>query len=205
MPTRRSREANCMTRCTAVLGRPDDARRARTEDRLQIERAHLVGHSTGGAIGQTMAVRNPDRLISLTISASWTKADPFFRPLFEARRALLTSVLCTFEPSVSPSRLVRERCAARSARKTRRSEFPAGRDRRKPHRRDHGVRPDLAGRAQRPEAWSAHNEPDRLPALAADLSVRTSPNSRPLATQQRMWPETRLVDSNRIPRRTAST
>jgi aminoacrylate hydrolase len=60
-------------------------------DHLRIEKAHLVGHSTGGAIGQTMAVRNPDRLISLTISASWTKADPFFRRVFEARRALLMS------------------------------------------------------------------------------------------------------------------
>jgi aminoacrylate hydrolase len=60
-------------------------------DHLQIERAHVVGHSTGGAIGQTMAVRHPDRLISLTIYASWTKADPFFQRVFEARRALLMS------------------------------------------------------------------------------------------------------------------
>jgi aminoacrylate hydrolase len=30
------------------------------------------------------------RLISLTIYASWTKCDPFFRRVFEARRALLT-------------------------------------------------------------------------------------------------------------------
>ena len=60
-------------------------------DHLQIDRAHVVGHSTGGAIGQTMAVRHPDRLISLTIYASWPKADPFFRRVFEARRALLMS------------------------------------------------------------------------------------------------------------------
>jgi aminoacrylate hydrolase len=60
-------------------------------DDLKIEKAHLVGHSTGGAIGQTLAARHPERLLSLVIYASWTKADPFFRRIFEARRALLTT------------------------------------------------------------------------------------------------------------------
>lgn len=59
-------------------------------DDLKIDKAHLVGHSTGGAIGQTLAATHPDRLLSLTIYASWTKADPFFRRVFEARRTLLT-------------------------------------------------------------------------------------------------------------------
>jgi aminoacrylate hydrolase len=59
-------------------------------DHLGIEKAHLVGHSTGGAIGQTLAATHPDRLLSLTIYASWTKADRFFRRVFEARRTLLT-------------------------------------------------------------------------------------------------------------------
>jgi aminoacrylate hydrolase len=63
----------------------------RLMDHLGIERAHLVGHSTGGAIGQTIAVTHPERLISLVIYASWTKADPFFRRVFESRRALLTA------------------------------------------------------------------------------------------------------------------
>ncbi|HEY7247872.1 MAG TPA: pyrimidine utilization protein D [Xanthobacteraceae bacterium] len=62
----------------------------RLMDHLGIERAHLVGHSTGGAIGQTIAVTHPERLISLVIYASWTRADPFFRRVFEARRTLLT-------------------------------------------------------------------------------------------------------------------
>lgn len=61
-------------------------------DHLGIEQAHLVGHSTGGAIGQTLAITHPQRLLSLTIYASWTKADPFFSRVFEARRALLTEV-----------------------------------------------------------------------------------------------------------------
>jgi aminoacrylate hydrolase len=64
----------------------------RLMDHLKIERAHLVGHSTGGAIGQTMAIRNPERLKKLVLFATWTKADKFFRQLFEARRALLTQV-----------------------------------------------------------------------------------------------------------------
>ena len=61
-------------------------------DHLGIKKAHLVGHSTGGAIGQIMGAAHPDRLISLVIYASWTKSDPFFQRVFEARRALLTEV-----------------------------------------------------------------------------------------------------------------
>ena len=64
----------------------------RLMDHLKLERAHLVGHSTGGAIGQTMAIRNPERLKKLVLFATWTKADKFFRQLFAARRALLTEV-----------------------------------------------------------------------------------------------------------------
>jgi aminoacrylate hydrolase len=60
-------------------------------DDLGIKKAHLVGHSTGGAIGQTLAATHPERLQSLIIYASWPKADPFFRRVFEARRALLTA------------------------------------------------------------------------------------------------------------------
>ena len=33
-------------------------------DKLGIDKAHLVGHSTGGAIGQTVAATHPERLIS---------------------------------------------------------------------------------------------------------------------------------------------
>lgn len=62
----------------------------RLMDHLKIERAHIVGHSTGGAMGQTLAVTHPDRIASLVLYATWTKADPFFRRVFEARRTLLT-------------------------------------------------------------------------------------------------------------------
>lgn len=58
-------------------------------DALGIERAHLVGHSTGGAIGQILAVTHPDRLGKIVMASTWTKADGFFRRCFETRRALL--------------------------------------------------------------------------------------------------------------------
>jgi aminoacrylate hydrolase len=61
-------------------------------DHLKIEKAHLIGHSTGGAIGQTMAIQHPGRLKSMVLFATWTKADFFFRHLFSVRRDLLTKV-----------------------------------------------------------------------------------------------------------------
>lgn len=65
----------------------DDA--LRLMDALGIESAHLVGHSTGGAIGQVIALEHPDRLRSLVLSATWAGPDPFFRRLFDTRRQTL--------------------------------------------------------------------------------------------------------------------
>jgi aminoacrylate hydrolase len=61
----------------------------RLMDALGIERAHLVGHSTGGAIGQVVALDHPERLNSLVLSATWAGPDPYFRRLFEARKDVL--------------------------------------------------------------------------------------------------------------------
>ncbi len=58
-------------------------------DALGLDRVHLVGHSTGGAIGQILAIEAPERLRSLVLFSSWTTADPFFRWCFEVRRRLL--------------------------------------------------------------------------------------------------------------------
>lgn len=58
-------------------------------DALGLERAHLVGHSTGGAIGQTMAIEHPGRIDKLVLYASWTTCDPFMRRVFETRKTLL--------------------------------------------------------------------------------------------------------------------
>jgi aminoacrylate hydrolase len=58
-------------------------------DHLGIERAHLVGHSTGGAIGQTIALDAPERLERLVLSATWPAADDYFRLLFDSRAEIL--------------------------------------------------------------------------------------------------------------------
>ncbi len=58
-------------------------------DALGIESAHLVGHSTGGAIGQILGVDHPDRLRSIVMYASWTRADEYFRRVFEIRKAIV--------------------------------------------------------------------------------------------------------------------
>jgi aminoacrylate hydrolase len=58
-------------------------------DALGLGRVHYVGHSTGGAIGQILAIEAPHRLRTLVLANSWTKADPFFRWCFEVRLELL--------------------------------------------------------------------------------------------------------------------
>jgi len=63
----------------------------RLMDALKIERAHLVGQSTGGAIGQTLAITRPERVGKLVLAGTWPKADAYFLRLFEARKALLNS------------------------------------------------------------------------------------------------------------------
>ncbi len=57
-------------------------------DALGIARAHLVGLSTGGAIGQTLAIEQPQRVAKLVMCSTWTHCDPWFRRLFEARREM---------------------------------------------------------------------------------------------------------------------
>jgi aminoacrylate hydrolase len=65
----------------------DDA--LRLMDALKVDSAHFVGHSTGGAIGQVIALDHPDRLRSLVLSATWAGPDAYFRRLFESRRQTL--------------------------------------------------------------------------------------------------------------------
>jgi aminoacrylate hydrolase len=61
----------------------------RLMDALGVDSAHLVGHSTGGAIGQVLALDHPRRLRSLVLSATWAGPDPYFRRLFESRKGVL--------------------------------------------------------------------------------------------------------------------
>lgn len=61
----------------------------RIMDACGIERAHLIGHSTGGAIGQVMAIDHPTRIAGFVGANTWTHCDPFFQNIFRLRRGLL--------------------------------------------------------------------------------------------------------------------
>ena len=51
--------------------------------------AHIVGSSTGGAIGVVMALDHPDVVRSIVVCSSWAKTDDFFRQQFEVRKRTL--------------------------------------------------------------------------------------------------------------------
>ncbi|MCB2100501.1 MAG: alpha/beta fold hydrolase [Rhodobacterales bacterium] len=58
-------------------------------DRQGVDRAHLVGHSIGGMVAQEVAARHPDRLASLTLSATspaFGNPDGDFQKKFVAAR-----------------------------------------------------------------------------------------------------------------------
>jgi aminoacrylate hydrolase len=56
---------------------------------LDIERAHFIGHSTGGAIGQILALDHPARIDRLVLSSTWTSADAYMKRLFDLRGGVL--------------------------------------------------------------------------------------------------------------------
>jgi len=57
-------------------------------DHAGIARAPLLGHSTGGAIGVSLALDHPERLSALLVYASTTHGDAYRRRLFALRRLL---------------------------------------------------------------------------------------------------------------------
>jgi aminoacrylate hydrolase len=58
-------------------------------DHLKLKQVDLIGHSTGGAIGQTIALDQPRRLNRLVLSATWTAPDQYFHRLFDLRADVL--------------------------------------------------------------------------------------------------------------------
>jgi aminoacrylate hydrolase len=61
-------------------------------DHLEIAKADMVGHSTGGAICQVLGIDHPERVTRLILSATWTAADGYFRRLFELRAEVLRAM-----------------------------------------------------------------------------------------------------------------
>jgi 3-oxoadipate enol-lactonase len=46
---------------------------------LGIDRAHVAGLSLGAAVGMWLAVKYPERVLSLSLHSAWTRTDPFVR------------------------------------------------------------------------------------------------------------------------------
>jgi aminoacrylate hydrolase len=59
---------------------------------LELGPAHIVGSSTGGAIGQVLAIDHPDVVRSVTMASSWARGDGFFEHQFRVRRQVLMSL-----------------------------------------------------------------------------------------------------------------
>jgi aminoacrylate hydrolase len=58
-------------------------------DALGLPQAHYVGHSTGGAMGQHLALVAPERIGRLVLSCTWAGPDPLFVQAFETRAQVL--------------------------------------------------------------------------------------------------------------------
>lgn len=56
---------------------------------LALDPAHVVGSSTGGAIGQIMALDHPQQVRTLTMASSFARVDAYFRRQFTVRRKLI--------------------------------------------------------------------------------------------------------------------
>ena len=61
-------------------------------DKLGIARAHIVGHSLGGAVAQAIAADHPKRVAGVVIYASWPGPDAYFARVMTMRRQVLTEL-----------------------------------------------------------------------------------------------------------------
>jgi 3-oxoadipate enol-lactonase len=58
-------------------------------DDAGLARVHLVGLSMGGMIAQQVAIRHPDRVLSLVLTSTYAQPDEWSRRIFELRRSLI--------------------------------------------------------------------------------------------------------------------
>lgn len=58
-------------------------------DHLGMAKVHMVGHSTGAAVGQIIGADAPERLDALVLYAGWAGPDPHFDLCFKVRKDLL--------------------------------------------------------------------------------------------------------------------
>lgn len=70
-------------------------------DALEIERAHFVGLSMGGMIGQALALKAPERLTSLVLCDTTSRIPPEARPVYDER--IRTAETQGMEPLVEPT------------------------------------------------------------------------------------------------------
>lgn len=77
-------------------------------DEAGIDRAVVLGHSTGGCIAQSLGRLAPERIEGLILSGSWLRPSRYMGAYFGARREILatnpeafaaTSVLCAYPPA----------------------------------------------------------------------------------------------------------
>ncbi len=93
---------------------------------LEIERAHVVGSSMGGAIAQELALANPERIRSLVLNGTWCRGDRFLHEIFgnwmwsaekadSIRDFLVTVNLWCFSPRIWNEGIMDEWVAAAEA------------------------------------------------------------------------------------------
>lgn len=61
-------------------------------DARGVDRCHIVGHSTGGAIAQVLAAEHPRRVERLVLSGTWSSPSAPFLALFGLRKRVLAEL-----------------------------------------------------------------------------------------------------------------
>lgn len=129
-------------------------------DHFAVDKAHIVGHSTGGAIAQYLALHHPNRVNKVVISASWCGPNAYLQALFKLRREILLELgpeayLTDGQLRGFPAHIMLEKAGSIEAdKKARLAQFPG---------------PDIEQR--RMDAILEHDLREKLPEIAAETLV----------------------------------